>query len=66
MDRIEFFKTFPLLPPQSLDPLNGALERSAKHTSKFYSRLIDDCEQHVGWENVDSFDKETQMLTLWL
>ncbi|KAJ2692459.1 hypothetical protein GGH99_001722 [Coemansia sp. RSA 1285] len=137
MDRIEFFKSFPLLPPQSLDPLvakgcieldengeciqiaidvsaangiycvdaiestpevsqylaskkneldirfkqctsalsfvkeiqhvlNGALERSAKHTSKFYSRLIDDCEQHVGWENVDSFDRETQILTLWL
>ncbi|KAJ2625946.1 hypothetical protein GGI26_000030 [Coemansia sp. RSA 1358] len=76
MDHIEFYRNFPLLPPQSLDPLKadgyieigevGMTELSVKHTSKFYSRIIDECDKEVGWDNVESFDKELQIMTIML
>ncbi|KAJ2717502.1 hypothetical protein H4S00_004258 [Coemansia sp. D1744] len=75
MEHVEFYKRFPLLVPETLDPLkaDGYIETSEagvstlqKKISQFYGQMVKECDEQVGWDRVESFDKKTQMMRLKL
>ncbi|KAJ2125693.1 hypothetical protein IW147_000753 [Coemansia sp. RSA 720] len=99
MEHVEFYKRFPLLVPETLDPFKAdgyietpegervriTIDASSTHgtycvdivkstleveqllqSKKAELDALKECDEKVGWDRVESFDKKTQIMTLKL
>ncbi|KAJ2146902.1 hypothetical protein IW142_001861 [Coemansia sp. RSA 564] len=57
MEHVEFYKRFPLL---------AGVSTLQKKISQFYGQIVKECDEQVGWDRVESFDKKTQIMRLKL
>ncbi|KAJ2542923.1 hypothetical protein GGF49_002489 [Coemansia sp. RSA 1853] len=46
--------------------LAGVSATLQKKISQFYGQIVKECDEKVGWDRVESFDKKTQIMTLKL